>query len=329
MLWEDNYLAHHGIIGQKWGVRRYQNPDGTLTAEGKARYVSNNRIKDNSTVSKLKDSNKSDQAKKLIIGLGAATLIAAAGYAAYKMNRRSIEFSEISKTMPLFKDAVDPKKSSELVGRLEKDFKENIESTLSDKEKEVIHAYSKDDYSNMNYLLERNNSGDSNYALKQANIIRQESLKRPGEEKRCQEAIKTLESVLDRTKTPEDMVVDRKTQFAYVRGMFGDKFSSKDLAALLSKPEKAKGTILETKGFCSTSIDPTANHAFGSCNLHIFVPKGSKGMFVAPISHNPKETEFVLQRNSKYRLLDVRSFTPGKDSLCFSSMELFLELINQ
>lgn len=29
------YLAHHGIKGQRWGVRRYQNPDGTLTEEGK------------------------------------------------------------------------------------------------------------------------------------------------------------------------------------------------------------------------------------------------------------------------------------------------------
>ena len=29
------YLAHHGIKGQRWGVRRYQNPDGTLTEKGK------------------------------------------------------------------------------------------------------------------------------------------------------------------------------------------------------------------------------------------------------------------------------------------------------
>lgn len=29
---------HFGIKGQKWGVRRYQNPDGTLTEEGKRRY---------------------------------------------------------------------------------------------------------------------------------------------------------------------------------------------------------------------------------------------------------------------------------------------------
>lgn len=35
----DDYLSHHGIKGQKWGIRRYQNDDGTLTPEGRERYL--------------------------------------------------------------------------------------------------------------------------------------------------------------------------------------------------------------------------------------------------------------------------------------------------
>ena len=34
-------LAHHGIKGQKWGIRRYQNSDGSLTDAGKRRYSTN------------------------------------------------------------------------------------------------------------------------------------------------------------------------------------------------------------------------------------------------------------------------------------------------
>lgn len=37
---QENTLKHHGIKGQKWGVRRYQNSDGSLTPEGKLRYNS-------------------------------------------------------------------------------------------------------------------------------------------------------------------------------------------------------------------------------------------------------------------------------------------------
>lgn len=59
---ENNYkrysdeLAHYGIKGQKWGVRRFQNPDGTYTAAGKERYANTGvsptkvRLRDRSAV---------------------------------------------------------------------------------------------------------------------------------------------------------------------------------------------------------------------------------------------------------------------------------------
>lgn len=57
------YLAHHGIKGQKWGVRRFQNPDGSLTAEGRARYgyVISKPTQD---LSKLNDKKKFKIARK-------------------------------------------------------------------------------------------------------------------------------------------------------------------------------------------------------------------------------------------------------------------------
>ena len=34
---ENTFLEHHGVKGMKWGVRRYQNSDGSLTSAGKKR----------------------------------------------------------------------------------------------------------------------------------------------------------------------------------------------------------------------------------------------------------------------------------------------------
>lgn len=45
-----DYLAHHGTKGMKWGVRRYQNSDGTLTIEGKRRYNINTKTRTVETV---------------------------------------------------------------------------------------------------------------------------------------------------------------------------------------------------------------------------------------------------------------------------------------
>ena len=54
-----DYIEHHGIIGQRKGVRRFQNEDGTLTPEGRIRYgkqvsdiVKNNTVKETQEVYK-------------------------------------------------------------------------------------------------------------------------------------------------------------------------------------------------------------------------------------------------------------------------------------
>lgn len=56
------YISHHGILGQKWGIRRYQNKDGTLTEAGKR------HLKwDFKRYSKLEDKLGSDERDRALI----------------------------------------------------------------------------------------------------------------------------------------------------------------------------------------------------------------------------------------------------------------------
>ena len=75
----DDELYHHGIKGQKWGIRRYQNEDGSLTPEGVKRY---------GTVENFEKAQKRNKIiRNVAIGTGAAAAVAGGAVLAYNINK--------------------------------------------------------------------------------------------------------------------------------------------------------------------------------------------------------------------------------------------------
>ena len=76
-----DFLQHHGILGMKWGVRRFQNKNGSLTSAGKKRYAGKSR----------KQGLKLTDHQKRAIKIGAAVAITGlAAYGGYKLYKSGV-----------------------------------------------------------------------------------------------------------------------------------------------------------------------------------------------------------------------------------------------
>lgn len=73
-------LYHSGVLGQKWGIRRYQNEDGTLTALGKQRYAkdSNYSKHQQKQLRSMQDNIRKSRIKNAAITVAGTTAVAAA-----------------------------------------------------------------------------------------------------------------------------------------------------------------------------------------------------------------------------------------------------------
>lgn len=105
-----DYIAHHGVKGMKWGVRRYRNYDGSVTSAGKAHVNAiNNKSAKQSSDNKPKG--MSDKTKKRLTTAakiaGAAAAVGVAGHVAKVAGEEYGELADTRKANDLAKGVVD------------------------------------------------------------------------------------------------------------------------------------------------------------------------------------------------------------------------------
>ena len=93
MLVSGDELRHHGIKGQRWGVRRFQEEDGSLTPAGKERYADDLDSNKKQIQNEKQDVKKNTIFTKRNIAIGATAAVAALaviGYMRYKKNSNAV-----------------------------------------------------------------------------------------------------------------------------------------------------------------------------------------------------------------------------------------------
>lgn len=129
-------LTHHGIKGQKWGIRRFQNRDGSLTADGKKRRTLGETVHDYRVKKKRKAALA--KARETRAANKAAAEQRAKDVEAGKIKARHMTDAELKARIDRlnleksYNDAVRNSKQSEMGRRFSTKFKESLTDKLAD-----------------------------------------------------------------------------------------------------------------------------------------------------------------------------------------------------
>ena len=111
-------------------------------------------------------------------------------------------------------------------------------------------------------------------------------------------AAKSIENVLNRISTTEDIIVHRGTGTKHIFEKIAGDWKN-DPSILMGQEFKDDGFVatspLEKGGFSGVGAS--------QAELFIKVPKGTHGAYIAQLAHNELEKEFLLQRGYSYRII--------------------------
>lgn len=314
-----NYMYHYGIKGMKWGVRKKYEKHPREFKYNKE-YSEKNTIekKKKELTPEEKRARNIKYAKRGALIVGGLVL----AYGAYKLSTLPLNDNGASDSVTTKKtvDRLNEMKEAGSLGEAKIHTsaakghaynKANLYDAkwyngLSSSEKNAVTTYTGSGYTSMNLFLRDPKAYSKKYPK--------------GFDVDTNKKVNDLTSALNKTSTKEDVVVHRGIGGA-LKSILGHDNVEDSVMKTREYRESLKGMRFTEKGFFSSG-GSTAD-AWGGVKLHAYVPKGSKGAYVDPVSSYVGEHEFLLQRNSSFKINDVIAKDDG------TITDIIVELIEQ
>ena len=116
------------------------------------------------------------------------------------------------------------------------------------------------------------------------------------------DSIDMCKKALEKSSLPEEVIVRRGSSYGSIKRLLNE--ASKDIMDVSKEYQKYIGSVVEDKGFLSTSPDPYGGFS-DDVEYIIKVPKGAQAMYVDLMSKHQGEKELLINAGSKFVIKDI------------------------